>query len=59
MDQPEPVRVVRDAELLEADPAFTVHRESNPGREASLAVIARAGAGIPTVNVLHPPAPHA
>ena len=32
-------------------PAFTVHRESNPGREPSLAVIARAGTGIPTVNV--------
>ena len=32
-------------------PAFTVHRESNPGREPSLAVIARAGGGIPTVNV--------
>ncbi|HEX6877102.1 MAG TPA: cupin domain-containing protein [Nocardioidaceae bacterium] len=35
-------------------PAFTVHRESNPGEEPSLAVIARAGGGIPTVNV---PAP--
>ena len=32
-------------------PAFTVHRESNPGRNPSLAVIARAGGGIPTVNV--------
>jgi len=39
-------------------PPFTVHRESNPGREASLAVIARSGAGIPTVNVPHAPAPH-
>jgi len=39
-------------------PAFTVHRESNPGREPSLAVIARAGGGIPTVNVDTPPAPH-
>ena len=39
-------------------PAFTVHRESNPGREASLAVIARAGSGIPTVNVPHAPPPH-
>lgn len=32
-------------------PAFTVHRESNPGDEPSLAVIARAGGGVPTVNV--------
>ncbi|WP_141857561.1 cupin domain-containing protein [Kribbella jejuensis] len=32
-------------------PAFTIHRESNPGRTPSLAVIARAGGGIPTVNV--------
>lgn len=32
-------------------PAFTVHRESNPGDVPSLAVIARAGGGIPTVNV--------
>lgn len=32
-------------------PAFTVHRESNPGAVPSLAVIARAGGGIPTVNV--------
>ena len=32
-------------------PAWTVHRESNPTREPSLAVIARAGGGIPTVNV--------
>ena len=127
MDRPEPVRVIRDAELLEADPtpgmlrrrafevpglwagqvvtepgavsgwhhhdsnssmlyvvqgvlrlecegiegwvdavagdyvrvpAFTVHRESNPGRQPSLAVIARAGTGIPTVNVPHAPPPH-
>jgi uncharacterized RmlC-like cupin family protein len=36
-------------------PAFTVHRESNPTDEPSLAVIARAGGGIPTVNV-DPPA---
>ncbi len=35
-------------------PAHTVHRESNPTDEPSLAVIARAGGGIPTVNV---PAP--
>ncbi|GAA3145072.1 putative RmlC-like cupin family protein [Kribbella aluminosa] len=32
-------------------PAFTVHRESNPSTEPSLAIIARAGSGIPTVNV--------
>ena len=32
-------------------PAFTVHRESNPGRQPSIAIIARAGGGIPTVNV--------
>lgn len=32
-------------------PSFTVHRESNPGDVPSLAVIARAGGGIPTVNV--------
>jgi uncharacterized RmlC-like cupin family protein len=32
-------------------PAFTVHRESNPTGELSIAVIARAGGGIPTVNV--------
>jgi uncharacterized RmlC-like cupin family protein len=36
-------------------PAFTVHRESNPAREASYAVIARAGGGVPTVNVGAPP----
>lgn len=35
-------------------PAFTVHRESNPGDEVSVAVIARAGGGIPTVNVERP-----
>jgi uncharacterized RmlC-like cupin family protein len=35
-------------------PAYTVHRESNPTDELSLAVIARVGGGIPTVNV---PAP--
>ena len=39
-------------------PAFTVHREANPGREPSLAVIARAGGGIPTVNVDGAPPPH-
>jgi len=32
-------------------PAFTVHRESNPLDEPSLAVIARVGGGVPTVNV--------
>lgn len=36
-------------------PAFTVHRESNPTDEPSVAVIARAGGGIPTVNVDHEP----
>jgi uncharacterized RmlC-like cupin family protein len=36
-------------------PAFTVHRESNPLAIPSVAVIARAGAGIPTVNVDGPP----
>ena len=35
-------------------PSYTVHRESNPGRLPSLAVIARAGGGIPTVNVEGP-----
>ena len=39
-------------------PAFTVHRESNPGGEPSLAVIARSGVGIATVNVPHDPPPH-
>ena len=39
-------------------PMFTVHRESNPGREPSLAVIARSGVGIATVNVSHAPPPH-
>ena len=32
-------------------PAFTVHRESNPTDQPSVAVIARASGGIPTVNV--------
>jgi uncharacterized RmlC-like cupin family protein len=32
-------------------PAFTVHRESNPTDTTSVAVIARAGGGVPTVNV--------
>jgi uncharacterized RmlC-like cupin family protein len=35
-------------------PSFTVHRESNPTDEASVAVIARAGGGLPTVNVAAP-----
>jgi uncharacterized RmlC-like cupin family protein len=39
-------------------PPFTVHRESNPTDERSLAVIARFGGGIPTVNVDQPPLPH-
>jgi len=38
-------------------PAFTVHRESNPGDEISVAVIARVGGGIPTVNVVRPEQP--
>lgn len=37
-------------------PAHTVHRESNPGDDRSTAVIARAGTGIPTVNVDGPDA---
>jgi uncharacterized RmlC-like cupin family protein len=36
-------------------PAFTVHRESNPTDQPSVAVIARAGGGVPTVNVEGPP----
>jgi uncharacterized RmlC-like cupin family protein len=32
-------------------PPYTVHRESNPAGEVSTAVIARAGEGVPTVNV--------
>jgi uncharacterized RmlC-like cupin family protein len=54
-----------DAEPLDAHPgdfvhvpAYTIHRESNPGDEPSLAVIARAGGGIPTVNVAQAPLPH-
>lgn len=39
-------------------PAYTVHRESNPTAEPSLAVIARAGTGTPTINVDLPPPPH-
>ena len=40
-------------------PAFTVHRESNPGPQPSVAVIARSGGGTPTVNVPQAPPPHA
>jgi uncharacterized RmlC-like cupin family protein len=36
-------------------PPFTVHRESNPLDVPSVAVIARFGGGIPTVNVEEPP----
>ena len=32
-------------------PARTVHRESNPTDQPSVAVLARAGGGVPTVNV--------
>ena len=32
-------------------PAHVVHRESNPTGQRATAVIARAGAGVPTVNV--------
>jgi uncharacterized RmlC-like cupin family protein len=32
-------------------PAHTVHRESNPTEEVTTVVIARAGGGVPTVNV--------
>lgn len=35
-------------------PAYTIHRESNPLDVPSLAVIARFGGGIPTVNVEAP-----
>ena len=35
-------------------PSFTVHRESNPTDEPSVAIIARAGGGIATVNVERP-----
>jgi uncharacterized RmlC-like cupin family protein len=38
-------------------PAHAVHRESNPSRERATAVIARAGTGVPTVNVDGPDAP--
>ena len=36
-------------------PAHTVHRESNPTEAPSRAVLARAGGGVPTVNVEAPP----
>ena len=39
-------------------PAFTVHRESNPTDQQSIAVVARAGTGAATVNVELPPHPH-
>jgi len=39
-------------------PPYTVHRESNPTDEPSMAVIARVGGGIPTVNVDRAPSPH-
>lgn len=32
-------------------PSFTVHRESNPTDQQTVAVLARAGGGVPTVNV--------
>jgi uncharacterized RmlC-like cupin family protein len=35
-------------------PPFTVHRESNPTTEVSVAAIVRAGGGVPTVNVTAP-----
>lgn len=35
-------------------PAHTVHRESNPGDDVSMAVLARAGTGVPTINVEGP-----
>lgn len=35
-------------------PAHAVHRESNPTEQRATAVIARAGVGIPTVNVPGP-----
>ncbi len=39
-------------------PAHAIHRESNPTDRPSVALIARAGTGIPTVNVDRAPAPH-
>jgi uncharacterized RmlC-like cupin family protein len=40
----------RDGDFIHV-PAGAVHRESNPGTEANLAVFSRAGSGIVTVNV--------
>ncbi len=39
-------------------PADLVHRESNPSARPSVALIARSGYGIPTVNVSEAPPPH-
>ena len=39
-------------------PSFTVHRESNPSDEPSIVLIARAGYGVPTINVDDAPEPH-
>lgn len=39
-------------------PAHTIHRESNPSDELAVVVIARAGDGVPTINVDEAPAPH-
>jgi uncharacterized RmlC-like cupin family protein len=39
-------------------PSFTIHRESNPTSGPTVALIARAGGGVPTVNVELPPPPH-
>ncbi|MFC4784885.1 cupin domain-containing protein [Nocardioides sp. MAHUQ-72] len=39
-------------------PAHTIHRETNPTDDVSVVVIARAGEGVPTVNVDEPPHPH-
>ncbi len=38
-------------------PAHVVHRESNPTDGSATAIIARAGTGVPTVNVDGPDAP--
>ena len=35
-------------------PAHVVHRESNPTDHPATAIIARAGVGVPTVNVPEP-----
>jgi uncharacterized RmlC-like cupin family protein len=40
-------------------PSYTVHRESNPGSQPTIALIARSGSGVPTVNVELAPPPHA